>query len=123
MNIMNVASPNNSGATLLSIVDRDDNTAPTTLLELQQYSNCQCISVYDSQDIIFEPSYTSPVFAGGVFSGYQVVTDPTAWLDCAQASIPYYGIKIGISALAASTTSKLDWDVEAWYQVSFKDPR
>jgi hypothetical protein len=117
--MMNQASPNYSATTPVLVLDRDDNTAPTTLAELKQYENCQVISACDSIDIIFEPSYTRSVFAGGVFSGYEVVTDGDGWLDVANTGIPHYGLKCGIPALVAATTSRLDWDVEAWYGVSF----
>jgi hypothetical protein len=117
--MMNQASPNYSATTPLLVLDRDDNTAPTTLTELKQYSNVQVISACDSIDIVFDPSYTRAVYSGGAFSGYEVVTDSDGWLDVANTTIPHYGIKAGIPALVASTTSKLDWDVEAWYTVSF----
>jgi hypothetical protein len=120
---LNVASPNNSGCTMLVVRDPDDSAAPTTLGELKQYSNCQVISTQDSIDIIFEPTITVSVFSGGVFSGYSVKSSSEDWLDVANTTIPHYGIKLGISALAASTTSKIDWDVEAWYQISFQDTR
>ncbi len=117
--MMNQASPNYSATTPLIVLDRDDNTAPTTLAELKQYENCQVISACDSIDIIFEPSYTRSVYAGGVFAGYEVITDGDGWLDVANTTIPHYGLKCGIPALVTSTTSRLDWDVEAWYGVSF----
>ncbi len=117
--MMNQASPNYAATCPLLVVDRDDNTAPTTLAELKQYSNVNCISACDSIDIVFEPSYTRSVFAGGVFSGYEVVTDSDGWLDVANTGIPHYGIKGGIPALVASTSQRMDWDVEAWYTVSF----
>lgn len=121
--MMNQASPNYSASPMLIVVDRDDNTAPTMLSELKQYDNCQVISACDSIDIIIEPSVTRSVFAGGVFSGYEVVTDPDVWLDLANTGIPHYGIKVGIPALVTSTTSKMDWDIEAWYTISFLSTR
>jgi hypothetical protein len=121
--MMNQASPNYSATPMLVVLDRDDNTAPTTLSELKQYDNCQVISAQDSIDIVFEPSITRSVFAGGVFSGYEVVTDPDVWLDVANTGIPHYGLKIGIPALVTATTSKMDWDVEAWYTLSFLGER
>ncbi len=121
--MMNQASPNYSATTLLLAVDRDDNTAPTTLAEIKQYDNCQAVSACDSIDVIFEPSIAAAAYAGGVFSGYIIQTDTEEWIDSANTSVPHYGLKIGIPALVTATTSKLDWDVEAWYTVSFRNPR
>lgn len=120
--IANIASPNNNFTAPLIVIDRDDNTAPTTLGELQQYDNCQQISAQDSIDVIFEPSITPSVFSAGAFSGYAVDDSGKYWLDVANTSIPHYGIKVGMPALA-STASKYDWDVEAIYKVSFLNVR
>lgn len=119
----NQASPNYATTSPLLVIDRDDNTAPTTLLELQQYDNCQCISAQDSIDVIFEPSITPSVFSGGAFSGYAVDDSGKYWLDVANTGIPHYGIKVGMPALVATTTSRYDWDVEAVYKVSFLNVR
>lgn len=121
--VANQASPNYSAVSPLLVIDRDDNTAPTTLLELQQYDNCQCISAMDSIDIVFEPSITPAVFAGGAFNGYAVTDSGEYWLDVANTSIPHYGIKAGLPALVATTTQRFDWDVEAIYKVSFRSIR
>lgn len=121
--VANTASPNYSTTSPLLLVDRDDNTAPTTLLELQQYDNCQQFSAQDSIDVIFEPSITLSVFSGGAFSGYTVTPSRENWLDVANASIPHYGIKVGMPALVATTSQKFDWDVEAVYNVSFLNSR
>jgi hypothetical protein len=123
MFIANTASPNNSGTAPLIVVDQDDNTAPTTLLELQQYDNCCQISTQDNLDIVFTPAITPSVFAAGAFSGYSVDASGNTWLDLVNTNIPYYGVKVGIPALAATTTSKLDWDVTAWYKISFRRGR
>jgi hypothetical protein len=121
--VANQASPNYSSVSPLIVVDRDDNTAPTTLSELKQYDNCVQISGSDSIDIIFEPSITPSVFSGGAFSGYSVDDSGNFWLDMANTGIPHYGLKIGLPALVASTTQRFDWDVEAWYKVSFLNTR
>lgn len=121
--ISQTASPNNSSCEPLVVVDRDDNTAPTTLSELQQYDNCQQMGAQDSMDVIFTPSITPSVFSGGAFSGYAVEDSKKYWLDLANTAIPHYGIKMGFPALVTSTTQKFDWVVTAWYKVSFKNKR
>jgi hypothetical protein len=121
--IANQASPNYGTPNMLVAVDRDDNTAPTTLLEIQQYDNCVSLSAQDSLDIVFEPSITPTLFAGGAFSGYSVEDSDEVWIDMANTGVPHYGLKIGISALVASTTQRFDWDVTAIYKVSFLNTR
>jgi len=121
--VANSSSPNYSCPQLMAVVDRDDNTAPSTLLELQQYDNCQQISTQDSLDIILKPSVTPSVFSGGAFSGYSVEESGDLWLDVANASIPHYGVKVGLSSLVATSTQRYDWDVYAIYKISFLNLR
>lgn len=121
--ISNMTSPNNSSCEPFLVIDRDDNTAPTTISELQQYDNCQQFGAQDSMDVIFEPSITPSVFSGGAFSGYSVDDSGKYWIDLANTSVPHYGVKVGIPALAASTAQRFDWLVTAWYKVSFKNKR
>ena len=121
--IANQASPNYSTTNVYIATDFDDNSAPTTLLEIQQYDNAQVISSSDSIDLILDPAITPSVFASGAFSGYAVDDGDKYWLDLANTSIPHYGLKIGMSALVATTSQKFDWDVEAWYKVSFRNVR
>lgn len=121
--VANQASPNYSVATPLLVIDRDDNTAPTTLTELQQYDNCIQIGAQDSIDVIFKPSITPTIFSSGAFSGYAVDESGKYWLDVANTGIPHYGIKAAIPALVTTTTQRFDWDVTAIYKVSFKNIR
>jgi len=121
--VANQASPNYSTVAPLLVVDRDDNTAPATLLELQQYDNCVQFAAQDSIDVIFKPSITPSVFSGGAFSGYAVDESGKYWLDVANTSIPHYGIKMGFPALVATTTQRFDWDCSAIYKISFKNIR
>jgi len=121
--IANSASPNYGTATPLIAIDRDDNTAPTTVLEVQQYDNCQMMSAQDSIDIVLTPSITPAVFSGGAFNGYAVDDGGKYWLDVANTGIPHYGIKVAIPALVATTTQRFDWDVEGIYKVSFRNVR
>jgi len=121
--IAGTASPNNGSTSPLIVVDQDDNTTPSTLSELQQYDNCAQISAQDNLDIIFTPAITPSVFSGGVFSGYSIDSSGKTWLDLANTGIPYYGIKVGLPALVASTTYKYDWEVSAWYKISFRRGR
>jgi len=117
------AAPNYATTGPIVVIDRDDNTAPATLLELQQYDNAIEMSAQDSLDIVFKPSVTPAVFGGGAFSGYAVEESDGFWIDMANTSVPHYGIHLGIPALVATTTQRFDWDVEAWYKISFKNTR
>lgn len=123
VSIFSMASPNNAAPDPIWVIDRDDNTAPSTLLELQQYDNCQQHAAHESICFVFTPSITPSVFSGGAFSGYGVQDSGKLWLDVANTGIPHYGLKVGVPALPTSTTLHFDWEISAVYKVSFQNAR
>lgn len=119
--LASVASPNQASPDILLVADFDDSTAPASSSELKQYQNVVIMNGGDSLDAIIEPSLTPAIYSGGAFSGYGV--ENSRWLDIANTSIPHYGVKFAVTALQATATYSYQWDVEAWYQVSFRNVR
>ncbi len=119
--LASVASPNQSSPDVWVAADFDDGSTPTSVASIREYQNAVVLNAGDSLDMIIEPSVTPAVYSGGAFSGYGV--EASRWLDVANTSIPHYGVKIGITALQASATYSYQWDVEAWYTVSFRNIR
>jgi hypothetical protein len=117
-----VTAVNAEPPSLLFVIDRDDSTAPTLLAQLREYDNCQIMGCDQSAEIDLEPSVTPAVFASGSFSGYGSARTGM-WLDCANTSIPHYGVKFGVSALNSSTTAAWYWDLYFWYFLSFRNVR
>jgi hypothetical protein len=105
------------------VVDRDDSTAPASLAAVGDYDNMLQMPGWGNLDVVIQPSVSPAVYASGAFSGYEIRKAGTMWLDCANAAIPHYGIKFGVSALDVSTTADWKFDVAAWYKVSFKNVR
>lgn len=123
ISLWNSAAPNHSAPHMYVVVDRDDASAPASITALREYDNVVVLNAADSADIIMEPSLTPSVFAGGVFNGYLVEDSGRYWVDLANTSVPFYGIKFGVSALQATTTSSFDWFVDIWYKISFRNVR
>jgi hypothetical protein len=120
--LASIAAPNQSLPTVFVVVDFDDATAPSSVDELRQYSSCQEVGIGAAIDIVLQPSITPAVWSGGAFSGYGV-TDSSMWLDIANTGIPHFGVKFGVPGLQASATYSWQWDVGAWYSVSFRSIR
>ncbi len=121
--VANTGSPNGSVPQGYLVVDRDDSTAPASASVMQQYDNAIAFCGTDSMEVDLVPSVTATVFASGAFSGYNIRDSDGMWLDCANSDVPCYGVKVGASALSASTTSNWTWDIVAEYIVSFRKTR
>jgi hypothetical protein len=120
--VFNTASPN--GGVPLGYVtpDRDDASAPTSVDAVRQYDLANGFTGTSSFDVVIEPRPTAALYASGAFTGYNAM-DTEPWIDVANSDVPHYGIKIGIGALTATTSSSWVWDLEAFYYVSFRNTR
>ncbi len=123
--LASVASPNQEAPRVYAVIDRDDAQVLPNLSAAQEYDNCTEIFVGQALDVVLEPSPTRAIYSAGAFSGYEVVKGGSSgpWIDLANTTVPYYAVKMAITPLQSTSTYAWLWDVEAWYQVSFKDPR
>jgi hypothetical protein len=116
-------SPHQAVPNLYVVVDRDDATQPTTLSQLKEYDNVQVAPGTSGITVEFEPSITSALYAGAAFSGYSVLPSKSVWVDVANTTVPVYGIKLGVTALEATTNDYWYWNIECYATVSFKNTR
>lgn len=106
------------------VVDRDDSSTLSGLAAALEYDNVQVIPYgIMGLDVIYSPSITKSAFASGLFSGYTVEDGRDTWLDIANTTVPYYGIKGVITALNTSATYLYSWQIQCWYEISFKNIR
>jgi len=122
VSMVNLTSPNLVNPLHAIVVDRDDISVLGSYQAVVQYDNCQVIQGDTSMDIELKPSITPAAYSSGAFSGY-VIQDTDAWIDFANTSVLYYGIKGAITQLTASSAQNWVWDINAAYYVSFRKVR
>jgi len=117
-------STNDVVPTVFLAIDRDDSSAPSAISDLTQYDNCIELPGWMSCDVVLVPSVVSTIAnASSTATSSVIEKSNEVWLDLAATTIPTYGIKFGVTALAATSTARWVWDVELWYTVSFKNTR
>lgn len=121
INQVNAASPNNGVPSLWVALDFDDSNVPTSLAQIQEYDNVQCVPYGEGLMVTLLPSITPAAYAVGAFSGYAV--QRAGWLDIASDQIPHYGIKGVATALGVASTEQVFWNVYCKYYVSFRNTR
>ncbi len=121
--IAGVSSPNGGVPYGYVVVDYDDSSAPASMSELQQYNNCRTFTGEEDVAIEIVPALTPAVFSTGAFSGYEVSPSNAHWIDLANTSVPFYGIKGGVGNLTLSTTSSWTWDISVEAIISFRQTR
>jgi len=92
---------------VLTAVDYDDGTAPTSLNQLREYSTCEIHAWHESFVVALKPKLAMAVYQPSTFSAYAQAPDGL-WVDCASASAEYYGVKSGFNAVTTG-------HVNSWY--------
>jgi hypothetical protein len=103
---------------IFTVIDLDDTATPTTINTLREYQSCQS-HVYETFRIRFSPGVRT-----GIFDGTNVVAGGSVrspWIDCAQLTIPHYGLKYGIEGnTVGGATTFQQWNVDLTVGLSFK---
>jgi len=105
---------------IYTVVDYDDATTPTTIAELKQYSNC-AVSLYETVVATFKPHMAMAAYSGSVFTSFANMQG--TWIDAASASVPHYGVKMGIEAGDSGQTNLQVVDITIRYKITFKHVR
>lgn len=108
---------------IISAVDYDDSTAPASVSEVMQYSNCQT-HPYDKPFVRrFRPNIALAAYGSGVFASY--ANRSLQWIDAASPSVEHYGVKIASSSYSTSLNSSNSpsWDVVVKAYIEFRSVR
>jgi len=97
-------------------VDYDDDTVPTALTELTQYSNCKQRLAGRNFSITIRPKVAVQVYRSAVLTAY-ANPDKTVKLDCAYSDVPHFGLKFAMTQ--TSTNNQFNYDVSMEYYCSF----
>ena len=104
-------------------VDHDDDTALTVPREYMAYSKCKNGVLKPDKWFTYscKPTMAAQVFATTILSGY---SPKTGYIDCVYATVPHYGIKVGIFTpgyLNAANDIKIEF--QTFYKFMFKNAR
>lgn len=101
-----------ANARILTAIDYNDDTPPTTLDELRQYDNCEVDVIVNKH----ERYIPKPLFLNN--SGQNV----NSWLSTANPSTRHYGLKYGVEPTQAVGAS-FTYNVEVTYYIAFKNTK
>lgn len=107
---------------LVSVIDHDDDTAPTSYNSMLEYDNARVHQFDKPFKRIFKPSAAVAAYSGA-FTSYASST-PDQWMDVASSDIRYYGFKVGSFPYSAlSNGDSPVWDVIFTYYMEFTHTR
>jgi len=99
--------------------DFDDSAAPSSVAQVQNYSNALAISPGSGTMFSFKPMIETAVQQSGGAIVAGGVAEP--WLNCSQPNIPHFGVKV---AITQSTSTNVNyWYIIFRYHVAFRSAR
>jgi len=105
---------------LFTVIDYDDNATPSTLAQLQEYSNCK-IAVQETTCCTFAPHMAVAAYSGSAFTDFANLAP--SWIDAASPDVKHYGVKMGCDPGVSGQTLLQAWNVSVRYQISFRNIR
>lgn len=106
---------------IITAIDYDDATVPSTLDSLLERSGCKINSASkQSFSVTLQPRVAKEIFKTTLLTGY-ATGEPGAWIDCANPDIPHYGLKIGVTE--APTNASVRWNLFIKYYLQFRNVR
>lgn len=73
----------------------------------------------------FRPSVLSQLWNGAITAGYKTERPGSTWIDCANASLPHFGLKmvLDLGGFTASADQFWYFDIQCKYNLAFKNVR
>lgn len=102
-----------------TIIDRDDEIAPANLNVMMQYPSYKRTRGHQVHTRYFRPSLAQTIFKTSSTTGTSQVGPK--WLDCADPTIPHYGMKVWIDQ--TNSTTNIKYRVYTKYYLQFKGVR
>lgn len=96
--------------------DFDDADAPVNAERMLCRSKSYLAPFSRSISMTIRPNISSEVYQTAVSSGYK---QTTGWLDCVDANVPHYGVKVGFVASPGQT---ITFHTQTEYTLGFKQP-
>lgn len=97
-------------------IDYNDANVPTSLEEIQQFSNYKEALFNKEIKIKIWPACAPGIYISGIAAGYAVKRK--AWLRCGNDDIPHYGLKYCVFNIANNVNYK--WNLTTKYYMSFR---
>lgn len=102
---------------LFCVIDYDDATNLTTVVQAEAYNNCIVLGAGESCERMFKPRMALSAYTGA-FGGFANVADQ--WIDAASTGVQHYGIKIIVNGAAAAQTQLPSWKLVTEYFFEFR---
>lgn len=108
---------------LLTVVDTDDSTVPSSLDELLERETMRVHHFSKPFTITFKPKFSLAAWGGTLFTSY-AEGGANQWIDVLSPGVPYFGVKVGTTTYSTNNSGENPvWDIITTYYLEFKKVR
>jgi hypothetical protein len=103
---------------LYSVIDYDDNNAPTLISQLREYQTCKMTRFDEDHVRLIEPHMANLVFDNSGTTSFGNVRPQ--WVDMATLIVKHFGIKVAVEGGVVGQTNLQSWSVDFLYMMEFR---
>jgi len=105
---------------LYTVLDYDDNNAPTLISQLREYQSCK-MTRFDMDHVRFlKPRMALKAFD---VAGTSLANTRPQWIDLASLTVVHFGIKLAVEGGVGGQTNLQSWSVDFLYMLEFRQVR
>lgn len=94
-----------------SVIDYNDSSSPVSVDELREYQSCKMTPILRTHKrYIYKPKILD-----------SVRSSRNPWMATSNPSEPFYGLKVAVEPMFSSTTTVMNYNIEAKFYLSFKN--
>lgn len=94
-----------------SVIDYNDSAAPASVDELREYQSCKITPILRTHKrYIYKPKVLD-----------SVLSSRNPWMATSNPSQPFFGLKVAVEPMFSSTTTVMNYNIEAKFYMSFKN--
>lgn len=103
-----------------TVIDYDDDTNPTSIDNLRQYSTLQVAPNQQYVERVLTPRFATAAYSGA-FTSYSLAPVYT-FIDSNSPGVRYYGVKWACSPVTTASGSFVLYNIEATYVIQLRNP-
>lgn len=113
-------SYNGQSTGVFSVIDYDDNTAPSTINQLMEYQNVKMTRAHQQHSRYIKPRINLQGITNIGTSATGQIMNTRGWLDCTNINVPHFGLKFALQQTVNYTQT---YDVKIDFYLAFKNVR
>lgn len=107
---------------LFSVIDYDDNNAPTLISQLREYQSVK-ETRFDQDHVRLLKPRMAAIVLDNANTNTALANEAAKWIDLAALTVSHFGVKIAIEGGVSGQTNLQSWSVDLHYYIEMRQVR